>query len=126
LEIFGSHFPIADLFESESVHQCTCCIGYTERYPAALRVTFAIDHDISHDRIAVRYDVPLVPLYVLNAKQYGELVLALDDVNGATVAEWVEDRLLELLVAYLGFKNGKQALGDARLSTRRSDKKPAA
>ncbi len=99
LEILGSYFPNADLIEDEPPRHCTCWIGYTHRVPATTKVVFAVE-GVRHEKIAVCYDAHMTPM-LAKFNEHDALTLALDEVDDATVADWVERRLLEFLDAYL-------------------------
>jgi hypothetical protein len=100
LEILGSYFPVADLVENEAPHHCTCWISYTRRVPATTKVAIAVEHDVARERVVVCYDVRMTPM-LLKVTEHDELTLAFGDMEDALVADWIEERLLEFLDAYL-------------------------
>jgi hypothetical protein len=105
LEVLGTYFPVADLIEDEPPHHCTCWIGHSERFPATTKIVFAVEHDLRHETIDVCYETRMLPA-IVKFNNHGTLSLAFDEVDDATVANWVEKRLLEFLDAYLRIDSG--------------------
>ena len=100
LEILGTYFPNADLIEDALPHHCTCWISHSERFPVAMKVAFSVEHDVPHQKIDVCNEVRMMPA-IVKFDDHDMLPLAFDKVDDATVADWVEERLLKLLDAYL-------------------------
>jgi YHS domain-containing protein len=105
LETLASFFSNACLTKDEPAGRCACWFGYCERFPASTKVAFAVEHDVHYEKMSVRYEVSMTPLFIkLNDRD--ALTLSLDDALDATVADWVEERLLEFLDSYLCIDRG--------------------
>jgi len=105
LETLASYFPNASLTKDEPAGHCSCWFGYCERFPASTKVAFAVEHDVRFEKVVVGYDASMTPLFI-KFSEHDKLTLPLDDVNDGAVAEWVEERLLEFLDAYLRIDRG--------------------
>lgn len=111
LELLASYFPIADLVEDKPPRHCTCWIGYTHRVPATTKVVFAVEHDLHQQNFVVCYDAHMTPR-LAKFNEHDALTLAFDEADDATIASWVERRLLEFLDAYLRVDSSGETLVD--------------
>ncbi len=105
LEMLAECFPNASVAQDEPAGRCTCWFGYCDRFPASTKVTFAVEHDVRFENVAVCYEASMMPLFIkLNERD--KLTAPLDAVDDGAVADWVERRLLEFLDAYLRIDRG--------------------
>ena len=86
--------------------RCSCWFHYSERFPAATKVELRVEHDVRFERIAVTYEMHMMPVFI-KFNERDRLTVSLDDVNVDEVARWTEDRLLEFLDAYLQIDRGE-------------------
>lgn len=107
LTAIASYFSNAKLVKEEPTEHWTCWFGYCERFPASTKLEFAIRHDVRYETIYVSYDVFMTPAF-FRFNEHDKLTLPLGEVNESTVANWVEQRLLEFLDAYLRIDRGEE------------------
>jgi YHS domain-containing protein len=105
LETVASRFPNASLRETEPLGHCMCWFGYCERFPSSTSCSFSVEHDVRVEKVVVRYEATMMPTF-FKFDEHDRLSLALDEVDDAPVANWVETRLLEFLDAYLQVDRG--------------------
>jgi hypothetical protein len=106
----ASYFPGASVSEDEPPNRCTCWFEYSDRFPATAMVAFSIEHDVRCATIATCYDAHMMPMFV-KLNEHDRLTLAIDEVNDATVADWVERRLLGFLDTYLRIDSSGRDVG---------------
>lgn len=111
LETLGGYFANASLTKRKSAAHYSCYFGYCERFPASTTVTFAIEHDATYEKLVVRYEVRMMPLFI-KLDEHDKLTLPLDDISEDVVATWVEQRLLEFLDSYLRIDRGGENLDE--------------
>jgi len=64
LETLSSYFSNASLICDEPAGHCACWFGYCERYPSDTKVAFSTQHDIRFEKVAVRFDASMVPMFI--------------------------------------------------------------
>ncbi len=111
LETFASYFSNARLTSSDSVGHCECWLGYCERFPTSSKVAFAIEHGVRFENVAICYEVSMSPLFI-RFNEHDRMTLELDEISEDRVADWVEERLLEFLEAYLRIDRGGEDFED--------------
>lgn len=99
METFASRFSLAEVTGDPCSPQ-VCSLGYNEKRPVSTQLTLAVEHDTRVERVVVCYDVLMIPLFV-KFNQHDKLTFLLDEFTEETVADWLEERLLEFLDAYL-------------------------
>lgn len=100
LETVASYFANASSTKNEPAWHCSCWFGYCERFPASTKVAFAIEHDVRFEKVVVGYEATMMPVFI-KFNEHDKLTLSLTEANDGAVADWVEERLLEFLDAYL-------------------------
>ena len=105
LASLASFFVNANLTQDLPVGHCECWFGYCERFPSSTKIAFAVEHDVRYEKIAVCYEVSMMPLFI-RFNEHDRMTIELDEVNGYQVADWVEERLVEFLDAYLRIDRG--------------------
>lgn len=105
LETLAGFFANASVVRNEPPGHCSCWFGYCERFPATTKLAFAIEHDARFEKIVIGYEASMMPLFI-NFSEQDKFLLPLDAANDGAVAEWVEERLLEFLDAYLRIDRG--------------------
>ena len=111
LEILASYFSNASPTRDEPAGHCSYWFGYSERFPASTKVAIAVEHDVRFEKVAVCYEAFMVPVFI-KLTEHDKLTLSLDDVKDDVVANWVEERLLEFLDAYLQIDRGGDDFSD--------------
>lgn len=107
VQALAKHFDNASLSKGEPTGRCTCWFGYCERFPATTQVVFLVEQDARYEKVAVCYEARMMPTFI-KFDEYDRLTLRLDQVNETAVADWVEERLLEFLDAYLRIDRGSE------------------
>lgn len=105
LETLASYFANASMTQDEPAGHCSCWFGYCERFPASTKVAFAVEHDVRYENAVVAYEATMVPVFIKFNEQ-DKLTTPLDELTDEAVSEWVEERLLEFLDAYLRIDRG--------------------
>jgi len=111
LEILAGYFSNASPTRDEPTGHCSYWFGYTERFPASTKVDVAVEHDTRFEKVAVCYEAFMVPVFI-KLTEHDKLMLLLDEVKDDVVANWVEERLLEFLDAYLQIDRGGDDFSD--------------
>lgn len=99
IEALKSRFATAELVASSPSSQ-GCWFGHTDKRPVTSQLTIGVEHDTRFERVVICYDASMIPLFI-KFNQHDKLILPLDDCVKDTIADWVEERLLEFLDAYL-------------------------
>lgn len=105
LKALASRFPNTRLPGNEPLGRCSCWFGYCERFPASVRLSFAVEHDVTCATATVSYEAYMMPMF-FKFDEHDKLTLPLEQVNEVAIAAWVEKRLFEFLDAYLQIDRG--------------------
>ena len=113
LETLAGYFSNASLSKDEPAGRCSCWFGYCERFPASTKVAFSVEHDVRFEKVAICYQASMMPVFIkLNERD--KFTSPLEDMNDDAAADWVEQRLLGFLDAYLQIdRGGEDFEGDA-------------
>jgi YHS domain-containing protein len=111
LEILAGYFSNASPTRDEPAGHCSYWFGFSERFPASTKVAFAVEHDVRFEKVAVCYEALMVPVFI-KLTERDKLTLALDEVKDDLIANWVEERLLDFLDAYLQIDRGGDDFND--------------
>ena len=105
------HFANASPTSDTPPGRYACWFGYCDRFPATTQVSFAVEHDVRFETVAVCYEAWMMPVFIkLNERD--KLAAPLREVQEEAVAEWVEQRLLDFLDAYLRIDRGGDDFAD--------------
>jgi YHS domain-containing protein len=96
---FVKHFPQARVSRTDRPNRCSCSLGYTDRFPVNVKIEFAFDHDTQIEHLTIAHTLDILPTF-FKYEQRAQLWLALEGIDDATVAAWVEERLLGFVDAY--------------------------
>lgn len=107
LKAFAKHFDNASLGKRQPVGRRTCWLSYCERFPATTQVEFTVEHDARYEKVAVCYETHMMPTFI-KFDEHDRMTSRLDEVDDSVVADWVEERLLEFLDAYLRIDRGSE------------------
>jgi YHS domain-containing protein len=107
----AGHFSNARTDRMVHSDHCILWFGYCERFPAQVKVEFAIEHDDHVEQILVLYELGITPTF-LKYKAHDNLTLRLEVVDDAHIAKWVEERMLEFVETYLQIDRGSPDLDD--------------
>ena len=109
---------VASYFANSSAHQepptenrSSCSFEFCQRFPAVTQIEFAVEHDVSFERVIIHTQIRMMPMF-LRFNEQDKLSLPLDSVPDRRVADWVEERLLEFLDTYLRIDGGGEPLGE--------------
>lgn len=111
LETLAGYFSNANISTKEPTGHCSYWFGYCDRFPASTKLSFAVEHDVRFDNAAICYEASMIPMFI-KFNEGDRLTLPLDAVSDDSVAEWVEDRLVEFLSAYLRIDRGSDDLDE--------------
>jgi len=111
LEVLVALFPNAKFARSERDDRCRCGFGYCERFPATVKVEFAIEHDEHFENATVHFELYIVPVF-FKYDEHDKFTVPTETWNEATVAEWVEDTLLEFLDIYMRLDRDHEEFND--------------
>jgi YHS domain-containing protein len=100
LETMVGYFVNASMQHEEPPTRCSCWFEYSDRFPANARLEFSVEHDARFGKLIVHTKTHMMPVFVRFNEQ-DNLLLPLDHVDEGQIADWVEERLLEFLDAYL-------------------------
>lgn len=99
IEGLAAHFENAKLLEPRDPLHCTCWFGYSLRCPANLRLDLGLSHDEQIQELVVSYELQIVPVFI-KYDRYDRFLVPLEDAQNDTVAQWVEDKLIEFVHTY--------------------------
>jgi len=108
-EKLASLFPHARLddFDDVLAHRAICRFGHVPQYPASTNLTLGISADAAVKNVILNYDLEILPIF-FKYKGHDQLVVPLEAVNEAAIANWVEAKLLEFTDAYLQLQTVEQ------------------
>jgi YHS domain-containing protein len=109
LEAVTEPFPSARAMTDEQACRCWCWFASSDRFPITAKVEFAVEHDESVERMFVRYEGCLMPVFV-RFQPHDKLTIRLNEINPEQIADWVEERIFEFLEAYLHHDRGQDDL----------------
>lgn len=111
LEVLAARFPNASPVTDKAEGHCCYWFGFCERFPSSTKVTFSIEHDVRFEKVAVCYHVSMVPLFIRH-NEHDKLTLPLEEIDNQSVANWVEERLIEFIDVYLQIDRGSGDFAD--------------
>jgi YHS domain-containing protein len=109
LEVVTERFASARTMTDEQACRCWCWLGSSDRFPVTAKVEFVIEHDELVERMFVRYEACLMPLFV-KFQPHDKLTIRLSEIKPEPIAAWVEERILEFLETYLQHDRGQDDL----------------
>lgn len=78
----------------------SCHFQWTERFPANASVALSVEHDLRFEQLIIRSHARIVPRFIPLVEQ-DQLHSPLQNTADASLADWVEERLLEFIDTYL-------------------------
>jgi hypothetical protein len=104
-----SFFPNALLSpaETDTESQWCCRFQRTAEYPASTKLSFFVSPDAGFENVLVTYDLEILPIY-FRFQGHDQLVVPLDGVHAASVADWIDAKLLGFVDAYVRTQTVKQ------------------
>jgi YHS domain-containing protein len=106
-----SMFPNASLNDRQSNERASCWLGYCERFPASAKIEIVVSHDAPVENAIVRFEANIFPSYQL-FEPHDKLLVPLAAPDEAQIVQWIEERLLEFLEAYLRIDRGVEEFED--------------
>lgn len=111
LEALAEKFSNARLSHDEPPGRFSCWFDYCERFPSITKVVFAVEHDVRFEKVAVSYEASMMPQFI-QFNERDRITSPLEKVLDEAIAEWVEQRLLDFLGAYLQIDRGEDDFDD--------------
>lgn len=97
----ASCFPNAHVEKPGAVeNQCTCRLDHTAEYPASTKLDIGLSAGGDVQSVIVTFALDILPVF-FEFKGHDQLVLPLDAIDEATVATWLDEKLLGFVDAYL-------------------------
>jgi YHS domain-containing protein len=88
-------------------HMCRLLFKHSAEFPATATVELGVTRDGHAKTVLIQYDASILPRFVpLDDKD--ELGIALESLDQAKVAAWVEDKLLQFVDVYLSLETTPQ------------------
>jgi len=109
LDVVAELFPSARTMFDEQACRSWCWFASSDRFPVTAKVEFAIEHDESVERMFVRYEGCLMPVFV-RFQPHDKLTVRLSEMKAQQIAGWVEERIIEFLETYLHHDRGQDDL----------------
>lgn len=111
LAVLAEHFSNARLSQDDPPGRISCWFGYCERFPSTTKVVIAVEHDVRFENVVVCYEASMMPQFI-QFNERDRVTSPLGVVLDEAIAEWVEQRLLEFLSAYLQIDRGDDDFDD--------------
>ncbi len=101
MEELTQHFENTTLVPQSSSQDfsCYCSFTHTSRFPATVSFKLTLTPGESHDELTVHYDVNILPIFMDYRRN--DTLQASFDGSDETIAQWVDDRILEFIDTYL-------------------------
>jgi hypothetical protein len=109
LEKVMTFFPNALLSpaEADTESQWCCRFQKTAEYPASMKLSFFVSPDAEVENAIVTYRLEILPIY-FQFEGNDQFVVPLDGVQAASLADWVDAKLLGFVDAYVRTQTVKQ------------------
>jgi hypothetical protein len=109
IEKVMTFFPNALLSpaEADTESQWCCRFQETAEYPASTKLSFFVSPDAEFQNAIVTYRLEILPIY-FQFEGHDQFVVPLDGVQAASVADWIDAKLLEFVDAYARTQTVKQ------------------
>jgi len=105
LSQLASMFKNASLSDRLPNDRTSCWFGYCEQLPSSTKIEMVVSHDAPVENVIVRFEASIFPSFQ-RFEPHDKLLVPLVNPDEVQVAQWVEDRLLEFLEAYLRIDRG--------------------
>ncbi|MBN8624920.1 MAG: YHS domain-containing protein [Planctomycetes bacterium] len=99
LETLAGFFANAGPARKCEVNHCTWWFGYTERFPASVKIELSIEHDAPCENLLLAYELSILPSFS-KYERFDRLALPLGAFDDATIAGWLEQCLLRFVRIY--------------------------
>jgi YHS domain-containing protein len=109
LGVLASNFSNADLDRQVQSHACAASFGYCQRFPASARIEFSIEHDDHVEKLVVRCEVRIQPVF-LKYEPHDKLVLLIHECDEDQITSWVEQKIISFLTDYERLDRGDETL----------------
>jgi len=98
-----SFFPNATLARKCEFGHSTWWFGYTERFPASVKLDLSVDHDELCENLVLAYELSILPSYA-KYDRFDRIEMPLDAIDEAGIAAWLENRLIKFVRTYVGLE----------------------
>lgn len=100
LETLAGYFTNAAPARKCEPSHCTWWFGYTERFPASVKLELSIEHDAPCENLLLAYELSILPSFS-KYERFDRLALPLQAVDDAKIADWLEQCLLRFVRIYV-------------------------
>jgi YHS domain-containing protein len=83
--------------------RCTWWFGYTERFPASVKVELTVDHDEGLENVILSYALSILPAYT-KYEGFDRMSMPLDRIDDSLLEGWLEQRLLKFVRTYVALE----------------------
>ena len=87
--------------------RCTWWFGYTERFPASVKVELTADHDEAFENLSLCFELSILPAY-FKYERFDRLTQSLDHPDDARLIEWLERTLLNFVRTYVSLESSNR------------------
>lgn len=84
--------------------RCTWWFGYTNRFPASVKVEVSIEHDDRYENLHLGYEVSILPAYA-KYERFDRYTIPFDRTDDTPLIDWLESRLIKFVRTYLTLAN---------------------
>ena len=105
LDTIAAFLGNASMIKDELACHSSCWFGYCDRFPVTAKIAFEVQHDIRFEKLSVAYEAWVMPVFIkLNERD--KITMPLELVREDDIENWVEERVLDFLDAYLRIDRG--------------------
>jgi len=109
IEKVMTFFPDALLSPAETDTESQWCSRFqkTAKYPASMKLSFFVSPDAEFENAIVTFRLEILPIY-FQFEGNDQFVVPLDGVQAASIADWIDAKLLGFVDAYVRTQTVKQ------------------
>lgn len=104
MQVVAAFFPNANPGRKSDHGHCTWWFGYTERFSASVKIDLSMEHDERCENLLLTYELSIIPSFA-KYERFDRISMSLSAVDDATVADWLERRLLKFVRTYLALES---------------------
>jgi YHS domain-containing protein len=78
---------------------------------ASVKLQFAVSTDSDVRKLIVEYDLDIIPI-LMQYERHSQIELALESIDSAALAAWIDDRIVDFVKAYLSMSHNQYYLKD--------------
>jgi len=104
MQIVARKFPNANPARKCEHGHCTWWFGYTERFPASVKIELCVDHDKACENLLLTYELSILPSFA-KYERFDRLSLPIAGLDDAAIEVWLEQRLIKFVTTYISLEN---------------------